>query len=1000
MKKYAPALLALAALAVLSALTARAQTNVSEFFDYSASGNSSVVGLSGGSNWSGNWSVNGTANGFFQSTNLARSQSGYMNPTVANNGSLGLIDINNTGNYAANNEARTFTPGTDTTMWVSYLFNLGDYSTTTQAYLLFNTNINNSIRIAGTGSNLRITPYYNSSAGTNTDISSSAGNTFLMVAKFTLTAGNDSYSLWVNPTNLTNGEVGLGAANYTSASSASLFGSGAQAMGWGFRSSTGADAFIDNFRLSYGHIGDAGLNAVLAGPVTPVYWRPQANGTFGTATNWSTTASSYSSNANTIDAYWIDATFNQASYAYQPVITTDGSAGSNSVGRVALTDASAAVTFSTNGANSRLGIRGSTNGAFIVNGSANNLTFDTDVYLGRQGTSTSLDAQLQATNTGKVIFNGSVNAIANNLNTVQFNNGGTFEFNGAVNLSDMASGQIILSSGATVAFNHATMGANNEILLSGAGATVNVGAAMNNGTFTLGSSTANNANLVVISNGLTVARGVGSGNAASGSQTHKLGMSVAGTAASTWSGNVDLANGAATTTFQLDAAADNTFTITGVIGAGGSSTTLQKTGAGIVVLGGSSANTYSSSTAMQVNVGTLALAKSSGNALAGNVSLASGATLRLDAADQIADTSTLTFSDGGTFNLNGNSETVSALAGTGGTVRNGSAVTATLSVGGGNGSGSWSGSIEDGTGALVLVKTGTGTQTLTGANSYTGGTLLSAGALKGDTTSLQGAITNNAAAIFDTATNGTYAGTMSGTGTVAKAGAGTLTLTATNTYNGATTVETGKLVVNGAISNSAVTVQSGATLGGSGVVGSTIIQSGGTIAPGNSPGIETINGNLTWESGAKYDWEIFSLTDDPGTSWDLINVTNGGVLNLANLSTTNKFTINLFTLSALPNTRGMLTGFNSSSNYSWKILSSASISDTNKVNLSYFAINAAGFSNAPTDGLFGLELGAGNTSLYLTYTGGSAVPEPGTWVAAALLAGAAGFVRWSKRRRL
>ena len=65
--------------------------------------------------------------------------------------------------------------------------------------------------------------------------------------------------------------------------------------------------------------------------------------------------------------------------------------------------------------------------------------------------------------------------------------------------------------------------------------------------------------------------------------------------------------------------------------------------------------------------------------------------------------------------------------------------------------------------------------------------------------------------------------------------------------------------------------------------------------------------------------------------------------------------------------------------------------------LSYFAIDAAGFSNAPTDGLFGLELGADNASLYLTYTGGSAVPEPGTWAAAALLAGAAGFVRWRRR---
>ena len=41
----------------------------------------------------------------------------------------------------------------------------------------------------------------------------------------------------------------------------------------------------------------------------------------------------------------------------------------------------------------------------------------------------------------------------------------------------------------------------------------------------------------------------------------------------------------------------------------------------------------------------------------------------------------------------------------------------------------------------------------------------------------------------------------------------------------------------------------------------------------------------------------------------------------------------------------------------------------------------------------------GGQGLFLTYSGGSQpVPEPGTWAAAALLAGTAAFVRWRRRR--
>ena len=133
---------------------------------------------------------------------------------------------------------------------------------------------------------------------------------------------------------------------------------------------------------------------------------------------------------------------------------------------------------------------------------------------------------------------------------------------------------------------------------------------------------------------------------------------------------------------------------------------------------------------------------------------------------------------------------------------------------------------------------GTGTTTLSGANTYTRGTVVSAGSLVGTTTSLQGAITNNAAVTFDQSTAGTYSGAMSGSGSLTKTGIGRLSLSGSSSYNGATAVSAGDLNLSGgSITNSAVTVASGASLSGYGSVGT--IGGAGAINPGNSPGILT-----------------------------------------------------------------------------------------------------------------------------------------------------------------
>jgi outer membrane autotransporter protein len=98
-----------------------------------------------------------------------------------------------------------------------------------------------------------------------------------------------------------------------------------------------------------------------------------------------------------------------------------------------------------------------------------------------------------------------------------------------------------------------------------------------------------------------------------------------------------------------------------------------------------------------------------------------------------------------------------------------------------------------GTGSLVKI--GGATLILTGANNYSGGTIVGGGTLQGNTTSLRGNILNQAIVNFNQAVNGNYTGAMSGTGSLTKTGAGTLTLTGANSFNGGTTINAGTLAV-------------------------------------------------------------------------------------------------------------------------------------------------------------------------------------------------------------
>ncbi|MGO4174730.1 autotransporter domain-containing protein [Bosea sp. TAF32] len=141
----------------------------------------------------------------------------------------------------------------------------------------------------------------------------------------------------------------------------------------------------------------------------------------------------------------------------------------------------------------------------------------------------------------------------------------------------------------------------------------------------------------------------------------------------------------------------------------------------------------------------------------------------------------------------------------------------------------------------------------------------------GGTGAYVGSINNNGSLVYNRSNNVSYAGVISGGGSVEQVGPGTLTLSGTHTYTGATSITGGTLVVNGSIaSSSGLTIGAAGRLSGSGQVPGVVIT--GTLAPGNSPGRMTVNGNLTLTAGSVYEAEI------QGAVSDRVNVTGTAAL--------------------------------------------------------------------------------------------------------------------------
>ncbi|EDP9352958.1 autotransporter outer membrane beta-barrel domain-containing protein, partial [Salmonella enterica subsp. enterica serovar Havana] len=183
----------------------------------------------------------------------------------------------------------------------------------------------------------------------------------------------------------------------------------------------------------------------------------------------------------------------------------------------------------------------------------------------------------------------------------------------------------------------------------------------------------------------------------------------------------------------------------------------------------------------------------------------------------VTDNATLALNTGGTFDnaISGSGQVVKSgdetltLSGTnsytGGTTISGGTLVATNVEALGSGDVTDDATLELNTGGTFdnaisgsgkVEKSGDKTLTLSGANSYTGGTLISGGTLVASNVEALGTgdVTDNAT--LELNTGGDFTNNIGGTGRVEKSGDGTLTLSGSNTYTGGTLISGGTLVAS------------------------------------------------------------------------------------------------------------------------------------------------------------------------------------------------------------
>jgi len=181
----------------------------------------------------------------------------------------------------------------------------------------------------------------------------------------------------------------------------------------------------------------------------------------------------------------------------------------------------------------------------------------------------------------------------------------------------------------------------------------------------------------------------------------------------------------------------------------------------------------------------------------------------------------------------------------------------------------------DVSGGGIIIKTASGDATLNGVNTHSGGIDIQDGRIFASSATNLGTgninIATGSALEFTGSGTETIANTFSGAGTFRMDGSGHISFSSPFTL-GALDIVNGRVNVNG-IGTTSVSVFSGGTLGGTGtIVGN--VDNDGTLAPGNSIGTLTIQGNYVHTANAVLEIEFDALG-----GIDLLNVTGTATIN-------------------------------------------------------------------------------------------------------------------------
>jgi len=306
------------------------------------------------------------------------------------------------------------------------------------------------------------------------------------------------------------------------------------------------------------------------------------------------------------------------------------------------------------------------------------------------------------------------------------------------------------------------------------------------------------------------------------------------------SGTVTIASGKTLTT------GSSSYSLAGIVTGDGS---LTKAGAGILTL--SSGGTFSYAGLSTVSNGTLAFG----------------------ADDQLGNSNAITVS-GGVLDFGGFSDTVGVVTLSSGSITSTTGVlTATSLTADTATTAALSAKLG---GATTLAMTGVGVLTLSGDNSFTGGTTVSAGTVRAGHDNAFGSLATDLLAL-----NG---GTLTSDGATARALANNVTLGG-NVTLGATTTNTGALTFNGTVGLGAavrtLTVDSNVTFAG-------IISDGGLTKAGD--GILTLSGINTFTLGTTITNGTITIGHASSLGAGTVNVASGATLNLASFNVSNTIT--------------------------------------------------------------------------------------------------------------